>query len=68
MQMCLSVGLQNTVGTEYLSPVGGKREECWTMLKKVALIYYDILGHILEAQVGPSQQKKCGIVEISWIV
>lgn len=64
----LSVGLQNIVGAEYLSPMGIKPEECWTMLKKVALLYYDFLGHTLEVQVGPFQKKRCGVVEIPWIV
>lgn len=56
--------LKNKLGAEYLSPVEVKQKEFWTMLKKLASTFYDFLGHKLDANVGPSQQKKHGIVEI----
>ena len=56
--------LKNKLGAERLSPVEVKQKEFWTMLKKIASTFYDFLGHKLDANVGPSQQKKHGIVEI----
>lgn len=56
--------LKNKVGAAYLSPMEVKQKEFWTMLKKLASTFYDFLGHKLDANVGPSQQKKHGIVEI----
>lgn len=56
--------LKNKLGAERLSPVEVKQKEFWTMLKKLASTFYDFLGHKLDANVGPSQQKKHGIVEI----
>ena len=50
-----------------MSPVGIKCEEFWIMLKKVALPFYDFLGHRLDANVGLLQQKKRGVVAITWI-
>lgn len=63
----LSVGLQveNKVGAEDLNPVGIKCEEFWTMLKKLALIYFDFLGHRLDEKVRPPQQKKHRVEEIA---
>lgn len=50
-----------------MSTVGIKCEEFWAMLKKLALIYYDFLGHILDENVEPSQQKQHDIKEIAGI-
>ena len=50
-----------------MSLEGVKWEEFWKMLKRVALIDYNFLGHRLNANVGPSQQKKGRILEITWI-
>lgn len=62
----LSVGLQveNKVGAEDLNP-GIKCEEFWTMLKKLALIYFNFLGHRLDKKVRPSQHKKRRLEEIA---
>lgn len=64
----LSIGLQveNKVGAKDLNPVGIIREKFWTMLKKLALIYFDFLDHRLDEKVRPSQQKKHKIEEIAW--
>ena len=47
--------------------MGIKCEDFWATLKKLALIYYDFLGHILDEKVEPSQQKQHGTEEIAWI-
>lgn len=38
----------------------------WTMLRKLAFIYYDFLGLRLDALVESSQEKRHVVVEITW--